>query len=132
MSKHIREDKHIAIKNSKPKFQINDLTLILIVAFLAIIVSIYEKNFGTRGSEPQVPEAEKITGMILGPQGISLATNGIIDENKLRMLQNMNYDELKKSVNAQNDFCIYVKDGFGNVILAKGAPKLNKDGLCGG
>ncbi|MBI3034980.1 hypothetical protein HYY71_01535 [Candidatus Woesearchaeota archaeon] len=74
-------------------------------------------------------EAEKITGMILDDHSISFANNGIIDENKLREIKSIGYDDFKEMLKVKNDFCIYIEDGNGNVILSKGSSKLGKDGI---
>ena len=42
----------------------------------------------------------------------------------------MDYDSLKKSFKASRDFCIYIEDEKGNILLSKSAPSLNKDGFC--
>ena len=104
----------------KTKFKIDEITLILIVAIIAMVASFYN-------SEPAVIEAEKITAIILDNEGISFANNGIIDETKLQEINNMSYDEIKESFNADYDFCIYIEDDKGNIILAKGSGKFIKD-----
>lgn len=112
----------------KHNFKIDEIALVLIVAFLAIIVSVYDKL-----NKPAVIEAEKITEMILDEHYISFANNGIVDENKLREVQNMDYGDFKASLKIKNDFCIYIEDGNGNIILAKGSSKLEGDGfICRG
>ena len=108
----------------KSNFKIDEITLVFIVAVISIIVVIYDKL-----NEPTLNEAEKITEMILDEHSISFANNGIVDENKLEEIKNMDYDEFKNSLKAKNDFCIYLEDGNGNLILAKGSSKLNGDGL---
>ena len=108
----------------KPNFKIDEIVLVLIVAFLAIIISIYNKANETKGIE-----AEKITAMVLDDNELSFASNGIIDGNKLKEIQSINYRDFKKSLNVKNDFCIYLEDENGHIILTKGASKLNKDGL---
>ena len=107
----------------KSNFKIDEVTLVLIVALIAMVVSINNKV-----NEPKM-EAEKITEIILDEHEISFANNGIINEAKLKEIQDMNYKEFKKSLNAKNDFCIYIEDVNGNIILAKGSSKLNEDGL---
>ena len=109
---------------NKPNFKIDEITLVLIVAVIAIIVSIYDKN-----AQPNQIEAEKITGLILGNREASFASNGIVDAIKLKEIQNMDYNKLKIYFNARKDFCMYIEDGDGNVILAKGSSKLSKDGI---
>ena len=108
----------------KSKFKIDEITLVLIVAIIAIFVSIYHKS-----SQPPGMEAKKITEVLTDDHGISFASNGIVDANKLAEIRNINYADLRKSINAKDDFCIYIEDGDGNVILAKGSPKLSRDGL---
>ena len=108
----------------KPKFKIDEIMLVFIVAVLAMVVGIYHK-----ANEPAGMDAEKITGLILDSHDISFATNGVIDENKLRKIQLMDYKDFKNSLNAKNDFCIYIEDGDGNIILSKGFSELSKDGI---
>lgn len=113
-------------QNSKPK-KIDEILLVLIVAIIIIFVSVYGKINKTR--DKQTMEAEKITEIILDNHGMSFAKGGVIDENKLEEIKSINYDDFKKSLNAKNDFCMYIEDANGNIILAKGSFKLNKDGL---
>mgnify|MGYP001611350559 CR=1 FL=1 len=108
----------------KSNFKIDEITLVLIVAIIAMIVSINNEV-----NKPSEMEAEKITEIILDTPGMSFARCGVIDENKLEEIKNINYDDFKKSLDAKNDFCIYIEDGNGSIILAKGSSKLNRDGL---
>lgn len=110
-----------AIKKNM-NFKLDEMFLVLVVALLAMIASIYDKN-------SERIDAEKITAMILDDHYLSFATNGIVDENKLRQIQSMEYAEFKKSLNAKNDFCVYLEDENGNIILAKGSSRLSMDGL---
>lgn len=107
----------------KSKFKIDELNLLIIVAVLAVIAAIYT------GLNKPAMEAEKITEMILDDHKASFANKGIVDEIKLGKIRDMDYEEFKKSLDAKNDFCVYIEDENGNVILAKGSGKLNSDGL---
>lgn len=108
----------------KLNFKIDEITLVLIVAIVTMVASIYDKL-----NKPTEMEAEKITDMILDDHDISFANNGVVDENKLKEIRNMDYADFKKSLKAKNDFCVYIEDENGNVILVKGSGKLNGDGL---
>ena len=110
------------MQKSKPK--IDEITLVLIVAVISLIATVYSKMH-----EPKEMEAEKIKNVLLDDHRMSLASNGIIDQNKLDEIKNMPYSYLKSSINAKNDFCFYIEDGNGNVILAKGSSRLNNDGI---
>ena len=107
----------------KPNYKIDEIVLVFIVALFIIIVSVYEHN-----KSPTV-EAEKITGLLLDDHALSIANNGIVDKNKLQEIQNMDYEQLKSNLNAKKDFCVYIEDGEGNIILAKGSQKLTGDGV---
>lgn len=110
----------------KPNFKIDEIILVLIVAVLIIVVSVYDK-----ANQPK-NEIEKITGMLTDGHSTSFAPNGVIDESKLIEIQKMSYDYFKKSLKVKNDFCVYVEDGNGNIIFAKGSSKLNGNGVvCG-
>ena len=111
--------------HNKPNFKIDEIALVLIVAVIAIIVSFYDKN-----AHPDRIEAEKITEIILDNHDISFATGGVVDQNKINEVQGMPYSKLKNFFNAKNDFCIYLEDGDGNVLLAKGSSKLSQDGMA--
>lgn len=108
----------------KPKFKVDELALVLIVAVIAIIVAINDKS-----SEPGT-EAKMIADAIMDDHGISFASNGIVDENRLEEVRSMDYWDLKGSLKARNDFCIYIEDEKGNIILSKGSGKLSKDDVA--
>ena len=109
---------------SKPNFRIDELALVLIVAVAAILAGAYDRTHNISG-----PDAEKITRLILDGNEVSFANNGVIDQNKLKDIQSMDYKDFKRSLNANYDFCIYIEDENGKVIFAKGASRLSKDGI---
>ena len=113
-----------AVKMPNSNFKVDEVTLILIVAIIAIIVTVHSKI-----NAPKEMEAEKIKNILLDNHKMSLASKGVIDKNKLNEIKNMAYSDLKASLNAKNDFCFYIEEGNGNIILAKGSSKLNKDGI---
>jgi hypothetical protein len=114
-------------QSHKSNLKIDEITLVLIVAVLAMAVSVYDKM--SKSGNEQKTEAEKITEILLDEHSMSFANNGIVDENKLKEIQTMNYNDFKNSLKVKNDFCIYIEDKKGNIVLAKGSSKLGKDGL---
>ena len=66
--------------------------------------------------------------MILNDHELSFANEGIIDDNKLSEIQSMDYNDLKKLLKTKNDFCIYIEDENGDVILAKGSSRVSVGG----
>lgn len=115
---------HITSPTKKPNFKIDEVALIFLVAVIALAAGFWDKNDGISELE-----AEKITSMILDDHDLSFAASGVIDENKLTEIKSLGYADLKKSLRARKDFCVYIEDEKGNTILAKGSSKLNGDGL---
>lgn len=110
-------------KQLKSKFKIDEIVLVLVVAFFAFIVSVYEKSSETG----KTINAQEITEIILDDHYISFANNGVVDEDKLKEIQQIDYATLKSRLNAKNDFCVYIEDANGDVIVAKGSSKLNSE-----
>ena len=112
------------MKKRKPRFKIDEMVLVFIVVFVSLFVGIYDKV-----TQSPTLVAEKITELILDEHYLSFANNGVIDENKLNEIKNMGYNDFKKSIKVKKDFCIYIEDENGNIILAKGSSKFNSDGI---
>lgn len=109
-------------KKNKFKFKIDEMILVLVVASLAFIVSVYEKS-----NDSKKIDAKEITEIILDDHFMSFVINGVVDEGKLKEIQQMDYVTLKSRLNAKNDFCVYMEDSNGNVIIAKGSSKLSSE-----
>lgn len=104
----------------------NDISYLLIILIIAIVITMIVT---TKLPESAATEAEKITAMILDDHKVSFATNGIVDERKLKEFQTIGYEDFKRSLNIKRDFCIYIEDEKKNIILAKGSGKLSSNGL---
>ena len=105
--------------------KVNEISLWILGLFLLVALLILK-------AKPQ-SEAEKISGIVLDHHPMSIASNGVIEEKKLDMIRQMGYEQLKKSINAKDDFCIYIEDEQGHIIAAKGSASLRQDGLqCDG
>ena len=105
------------------KSRIDGINILAVIGALAVTASIYSEL-----NKPKL-EAEMITNIILDNHKASFANNGIVDETKMEKIRDMDYEDLKKSLNAKNDFCVYIEDENGKMILAKGSSKLNGDGI---
>lgn len=97
------------------------MLLLLALAIAAMIVAILESI-----PESQIQTQSRIAKILLTSAG-----NGeVIDEEKLTKVMEMDYGSLKNEFQIKKDFCIYIEDENGNIILSKGSPSLKKDGLC--
>jgi hypothetical protein len=97
----------------KKKKNFDELTIVMIVAVIAIIVSVIDYS-----NDESPLDTDKITGLIL-------AKDNIVDTIKLKEIRDTEYSKLKKDLNIDKDFCMYLIDEKGNVLLAKGSSKID-------
>jgi len=107
----------------KINYKIDEIILVFVVLVIIIVVSVQGKDKQAQKADP-----EKIINLVLKDSNLD---NGIIvlDSKKLNDLQGMDYNAIKKILNIQDDFCMYIQDGEGSVILVKGSRKLSEDGI---
>ena len=101
------------------KKKIDEVYVVLLVAVAIILVSIY-----TRKS--QDIEASDITEILIGSGDLSFATGGVVNIDKLNNFNRMDYDRIKNLLDIRGDFCLYMEDEKGNIILSKGSEKLGQ------
>lgn len=109
--------------SQKQKFKIDEITLVLVVAITIIVITISQKN-----NQP-TDEAGKIMKIIFDDNLAALPNDIVIGQKELEKMQGMDYEQLKKYLNMKKDFCLYVEDENGNIIMSKGSSKLSRDGI---
>ena len=107
----------------KINYKIDEMVLVFIVLAIIIGISVQGKN-----THPQKADPEKILGLVLKDTSVKDGMM-VFDQKKLNELQGMDYNAIKKLLNVKNDFCMYLQDGKGSVLLVKGSPKLSEDGI---
>ena len=101
----------------KPKRKFDEITLVFIVAIIIIIISLFLNTPNKKN--------DQITFKIIENLQSSLLKGNDINEYRLKEMQDMDYSQIKESVNIEKDFCIKLVDENGNPIFEKGAPQLN-------
>lgn len=113
-----------------------DITLGVIVFLGAFFIF-----YGLLSSNPNTTAAklrEQASGVINQVASddsiIRVIDNDEINESKLNELKNLRYDELKGRLRVEGDFCIYLEDDKGYIVLINntyrgiGAPTINISG----
>lgn len=54
---------------------------------------------------------------------IRVVDNNEVNESRLNELKNLSYDELKRRLRIEGDFCLYIEDDKGNLILINNSYK---------
>ncbi len=66
---------------------------------------------------------------------LRVVDNNMINESRVGMLKNISYDDLKRRLRVEGDFCIYVEDEKGSVVLINntyigvGSPNISLSGV---
>jgi len=66
---------------------------------------------------------------------LSVVSKQEINMTKIGELKNLNYDELKSQLRVEGDFCIYIEDEKGNLVMINdsyrgvGSPNINISGV---
>lgn len=105
--------------------------MIAVIIFIGTIFIFYSIISG--GEESKIDELEDDASIVMEniatEDSAVRITEGIaIDEEKLEELLGMDYSEIKKKLRVENDFCIFLEDGEGNIIyLEAGQPGIGSD-----
>ena len=89
----------------------NAVFLLLAVSLVSITYSILNYNSGSLNEANIV--AQKLTD---GNHDISILNYNEVDEQKVKALHDMDYDEVKSMIGVEKDFCVYFEDENGNLI----------------
>ena len=108
---------------AKKHSRIDEISLVLIVAIVIIVVAISQKY-----NQP-LSDSGKLIKLVLDGNSAELSDNAVIGQKELEKIQGMDYEQLKKYLNMKNDFCLYVEDENGKILIAKGSAKLSRDGI---
>ena len=107
--------------------------VIFMVAFL-IIYSLINSNQSSKVSELKEEASIVIKQIDADGSAIRMIDNNEVNQSRLNQLKNLSYDELKRELKINGDFCIYLEDDKGNLVLLNnsykgiGAPTISLSG----
>ncbi len=116
-----------------------DLIVAVIIFLLAVGVFYFFAGTNNNHESSTLQIESKVVADKLGGDGVvSIANGTALDNEKLKLLATMPYDQLKQELGLKNDFCIVLRDQEGNLIpvlvrsqpspvykIAIGSPQLN-------
>ena len=94
----------------------NALVLILILSVFAAIYSSFNYK-----ADYSINEADVVIAKLTdGDEEISLLNYNEVDDEKVKMLDEMDYKAVKEMLGVKNDFCVYFEDINGNLAKIDG------------
>lgn len=126
------------MKNLKQKSQSWSIdiavgVIIFIAAFL-VFYTLFNTNPNTQAANLKQEASTVIKQIASEDATLKIVDNNEINISKINELKNMSYDELKRILRVEGDFCLYLEDDKGYVILINdsykgvGAPTINVSG----
>ena len=109
-----RNKKKRKIKKKIIKKEIDVLWSVFIVMILIIAINVFTRENDLEN------EAEDILNKLANNNEYSFVQDGVIHEERLEKILDMEYTELKDALNVKNEFCIYFEDEDGNLVEVKG------------
>lgn len=115
--------------------------MMAVVLFIGAFMLFYLFIYGDSGDNAAQlsKEASVIISQVSSDESpVKVVDGNELNASKISQLRNMSYDELKRSLRAENDFCIYFEDENGNIVQINdsyngvGSPDINVSGTpCG-
>ena len=111
------------------------LGIIIFMAAFFIFYSILNSNPNATASNLKEQASIIIKQTTTEGSAVAIVNNNEINISKFNELKNLSYEELKRMLRIEGDFCIYLEDENGNVVLINnsfrgiGSPKINLSGV---
>ena len=125
----------VSIKSKAQSWSI-DITLGVIIFMAAFFVfyALLNPSPAEKASNLKKDASTVIKQVASEENPMRIVDNNVVNLSKLNDLKNMSYDELKRTFRIEGDFCIYLEDDKGNIVLINnsykgiGSPSINLSG----
>lgn len=126
----------MTIINPKAQSWSIDITLGVIVFIAAFFVfySLLNANPNAKAKNLQEDASSVIKQVASEEAPLRIVDNKEVNISRLNELKNLSYEELKRKLRLEGDFCIYLEDEKGNLVLINnsykgiGSPNINLSG----
>ena len=115
----------MAITGSKAQSWSIDVILAVVIfmgAFFVFFIFI-NQNSNTKASDLQEDASIVIKQVATEHNSLNVVDNNEINITKMNELKNLSYDQLKEMLAIQGDFCIYIEDEQGHIVLINNSYK---------
>ena len=100
--------------------------IVAVVVFMGaffLFYTILNSNPNTKASSLKQDASSVIKQIAAEDSSLRVIDNNEVNESKLNELKNLSYDELKRQFRVEGDFCIYMEDDKGNIVLINNSYK---------
>jgi len=93
------------------------LGVFVFIAAIFIVYALLNANQSSKASTLKEEASTVIRQVASEDSSSSIVDNNEIKKEKLDELKSIEYDELKRKLRVEGDFCIYMEDENGNIVL---------------
>ncbi|MBI2657335.1 hypothetical protein HYX08_01425 [Candidatus Woesearchaeota archaeon] len=110
------------------------LAVIIFMAAFFIFYGVLNANPEAKAGTLKEEASSLVRQVASGESNIRIVDNNQINISKFNELKNLSYDDLKSALKISGDFCIYLEDEKGNLVLINnsykgiGSPNINLSG----
>ena len=100
--------------------------IVAVVVFMGaffLFYTILNSNPNTKASSLKQDASSVIKQIAAEDSSLRVIDNNEVNESRLNELKNLSYDELKRQFRVEGDFCIYMEDDKGNIVLINNSYK---------
>lgn len=108
--------------------------IVFLVAFFVFFIVLSEDPTGKINRLKD--EASSIIRQLVSGEELRIVDGTEVNVSRASKLKNTQYDELKRRFRVDSDFCIYIEDSKGNIVIINnsyrgiGAPSINISGAA--
>lgn len=122
--------------NSKAQTWLIDIALGVIIFLAAFFVfyALLNANPSSKATSLKEEASTVIKQVASEEAPLRIVDGNVVNVSKLNQLKNFSYEELKRTLRIEGDFCIYLEDEKGNIVLINnsykgiGSPDINLSG----
>jgi len=101
------------------------IAIVIFIGTIFVIYSVLNDQQSDKTGELEEDASRVLENIVSEGSGIGIIDGINVDETKLQELLGEDYNEIKKKIRVQNDFCIFLEDENGDIIyISPGQPGL--------
>ena len=99
------------------------LAIVIFMGTFLIFYAIVYQNPNANIKNLKAEASTIIKQVSAGDSELRILNKNDINISKINELKNLTYDDLKQRLRVEGDFCIYIEDGTGNIVLINNSYK---------
>ena len=105
--------------NSKAQSWSIDIAIgvVIFIGAFFMFYALINANPNTKVEHLKEEASQVITQIVSSDSLLKVVEKNEINQSRLNQMKNLTYAELKRMLNIESDFCIYIEDDKGNIVL---------------